>query len=36
MPWVSSDIFKSDTIDGVKTAFALANVFDPIVSKKFK
>lgn len=36
MPWVSSDIFKSETIDGVTLAYALANVFDPMVTKKFK
>lgn len=34
-PWVSKDIFQNDEVDGTNVAYALGNVYDPIVSVKF-
>lgn len=34
MPWISADTFKNPQIDGLKTVYALANSYDPFVSRR--
>lgn len=36
MPWISSEVLsKNDVVDGVETAYALGNVYDPVLNAKF-
>lgn len=35
MPWISKDQFINDAVDSVSKSYALANVYDPIISKQF-
>lgn len=34
MPWISADTFKNPLIDGKQTVYALANVYDPFISRR--
>lgn len=34
MPWISADAFKNSQIDGANTVYALANPYDPFISRK--
>lgn len=34
VPWISADTFKNPLIDGKQTVYALANVWDPFISRK--
>lgn len=34
MPWISGDTFKNPQIDGKSTVYALANSYDPFISRR--
>ena len=34
MPWISADTFKNPQVDGKLTVYALANVYDPFISRR--
>ena len=34
LPWISADTFKNPQIDGKLTVYALANVYDPFISRR--
>ena len=34
MPWISSDTLKHPLINGLDTVYALANPYDPFISKR--
>ena len=36
MPWISSDVLWSDEVDGVNKIYAMANIYDPIISDRFE